>query len=104
MLEGQTPADLHSGREMGAEPCPSQSGEPDKRSYTRYLQHPQTEAVILEMLLDAFDHRITLDPTEVAPEEFHVESPGGLSPPGAPKTVHDPLESHGSRCSAVAMA
>src|SRR5262249_48613387 len=33
-----------------------------------------------------------------------VESPGGLSPPGAPKTVHDPLESHGSRCSAVAMA
>ena len=33
-----------------------------------------------------------------------VESPGGLSPPGAPKTVHDRLESHGSRCSAVAMA
>src|SRR5262249_36096584 len=30
-----------------------------------------------------------------------VESPGELSPPGAPKTVHDPLESHGSRCSAV---
>src|SRR6201997_798257 len=32
-----------------------------------------------------------------------VESPGGISPPGAPRTVHDPLESHGSRCSAVAM-
>ena len=31
-----------------------------------------------------------------------VESPGGISPPGAPRTVHDPLESHGSRCSAVA--
>src|ERR1700726_407421 len=31
------------------------------------------------------------------------ESPGGISPPGAPRTVHDPLESHGSRCSAVAM-
>ena len=31
------------------------------------------------------------------------ESPGGVSPPGAPRTVHDPLESHGSRCSAVAM-
>src|ERR1700736_3018774 len=28
------------------------------------------------------------------------ESPGGISPPGAPRTVHDPLESHGSRCSA----
>jgi hypothetical protein len=25
------------------------------------------------------------------------ESPGGVSPPG-PRTVHDPLESHGSRC------
>ena len=33
-----------------------------------------------------------------------VESRGGVSPPGAPKTVHDPGESHGSRCSAVAMA
>ena len=32
----------------------------------------------------------------------HVESPGGISPPGAPRTVRDPLESHGSRCSAVA--
>src|SRR5215472_601248 len=32
----------------------------------------------------------------------HVESPGGISPPGAPRTVHDPLESHGSRCSTVA--
>src|SRR5262249_20405314 len=25
--------------------------------------------------------------------EAHVESPGGISPPGAPRTVHDPLES-----------
>src|SRR6516165_4320980 len=33
----------------------------------------------------------------------HVESPGGISPPGAPRTVHDSLESHGSRCSAVAL-
>ena len=32
-----------------------------------------------------------------------VESPGGISPPGAPRTVHDLLKSHGSRCSAVAM-
>ena len=32
-----------------------------------------------------------------------VESPEGISPSGAPRTVHDPLESHGSRCSAVAM-
>src|SRR6266446_1002533 len=32
-----------------------------------------------------------------------VESPEGISPPGAPRTMHDPLESHGSRCSAVAL-
>ena len=29
------------------------------------------------------------------------ESPGGISPPGAPKTVREPLDSHGSRCSTV---
>jgi hypothetical protein len=31
------------------------------------------------------------------------ESPRGVSPLGAPRTVHEPLDSHGSRCSAVAM-
>jgi hypothetical protein len=35
--------------------------------------------------------------------EAIVESPGGISPPGAPKTVREPLDSHGSRCSAVSM-
>src|ERR1039457_401295 len=30
-----------------------------------------------------------------------VESPGGISPPGAPRTVREPLDSHGSRCSAI---
>ena len=43
-------------------------------------------------------------PTSIAEGDAHVESPGGISPPGAPRTVHDPLESHGSRCSAVAVA
>ena len=33
-----------------------------------------------------------------------VESPEGLSPSGAPRTVREPLDSHGSRCSAVSMA
>src|SRR4249919_1490250 len=32
-----------------------------------------------------------------------VESPEGLSPSGAPRTVLEPLDSHGSRCSAIAM-
>src|SRR5712672_3288058 len=31
------------------------------------------------------------------------ESPKGISPSGAPRTVREPLDSHGSRCSAVAM-
>jgi hypothetical protein len=32
------------------------------------------------------------------------ESPEGLSPSGAPRTVREPLDSYGSRCSAVAVA
>jgi hypothetical protein len=36
----------------------------------------------------------------VADDELD-ESPGGISPPGAPKTVREPLDSHGSRCSTV---
>ena len=35
--------------------------------------------------------------------DANVESPEGLSPSGAPRTVREPLDSHGSRCSAVAM-
>jgi hypothetical protein len=31
------------------------------------------------------------------------ESRGGISPPRAPRTVREPLDSHGSRCSAVAV-
>ena len=33
-----------------------------------------------------------------------VVSPGGISPAGAPRSVREPLDSHGSRCSAVSMA
>ena len=32
-----------------------------------------------------------------------VDKPGGVSPPGSPGTLHEPLDSHGSRCLAVAM-
>src|SRR5215468_6538679 len=32
-----------------------------------------------------------------------VEWPGGLSPPGSPRTVREPLDSYGSCCSAVSM-
>jgi hypothetical protein len=30
--------------------------------------------------------------------------PGGVSPPGAPRSVREPLDSYGSRCSAVSVA
>ena len=33
----------------------------------------------------------------------HVESRGGIAPPRAPRTVREPLDSYGSRCSAVAI-
>src|SRR5260370_27710757 len=34
----------------------------------------------------------------------NVESPGGLSPQGAPRSVREPLDSYGSQCSAASMA
>ena len=37
------------------------------------------------------------------PEILSVESRGGISPPRAPRHVREPLDSYGSRCSAVAM-
>src|ERR1700741_2049414 len=36
----------------------------------------------------------------ITASDVTVESPGGISPPGAPRTVREPLDSHGSRCSA----
>ena len=46
--------------------------------------------------------KLTRPSADIVATPADVESPGGISPPGAPRTVHDPLESHGSRCSAVA--
>jgi len=71
MLEGQTPADLHTGCEMGSEPLDRQSGEPDEGCYTWNLDRPQAKTMLVEMPLDAIDHRVTLNVTERAPEEFH---------------------------------
>ena len=41
-------------------------------------------------------------PASTASDE-NVESRGGISPPRAPRHVREPLDSYGSRCSAVAM-
>jgi len=48
MLECQTPADFYTRREMGAELCPLNSGETDKRGYIRDLDSPQAKAVFGE--------------------------------------------------------
>ena len=37
----------------------------------------------------------------LAASDVQDELPGGISPPGAPKTVREPLDSHCSRCSTV---
>jgi len=71
MLEGQTPADFHTGREMGTESCDCQSGETHKRRYIRDLDSPKAKAMVAEMLPDAIDHRVALNSTEATPEEFH---------------------------------
>ena len=71
MFEGQTPTDLHTWREMGDEPWDGQSGEADKRCHTWDLDRPQAKSVFTEMLLDAIDHRVALNPTQAAAEEFH---------------------------------
>ncbi len=71
MLEGETPADFHAGRETGAESWNCQSGEPDEGCYIRDLNGPQTKAVLTEMLLNAIDQRVALSSTEAIREEFH---------------------------------
>src|SRR5450759_4368273 len=44
------------------------------------------------------EHR---EPCESRGSRTVLGAPGGISPPGAPRTVREPLDSHGSRCSAV---
>src|ERR1700731_1419814 len=47
------------------------------------------------------DHCCTREETPANPEpSTYGESRGGISPPRAPKTVREPLDSHGFRCSA----
>ena len=70
------------------------------------VQQPNVQQLLPELArsIEFLDGHVRLD--LIANSEVfdaNVESPEGLSPPGAPRTVHDPLESHGSRCPAVAM-
>jgi hypothetical protein len=74
LLEGETPADFHAGRETDAESgsCQnSQSGETDERRDVPNLNGPKAKAVLAEMLPDAVDHRVALGSTEAAREELH---------------------------------
>ena len=56
--------------------------------------------VVLAMLLFYIE---VLKMARLARKTFMVEWPGGLSPPGSPRTVREPLDSYGSCCSAVSM-
>jgi len=55
MLEGQAPADFHTGREMGAESWDCQPGESDEGRNIRYFNSPQSKAVFAKMPLDAIN-------------------------------------------------
>ena len=59
-------------------------------------QHPKSSAI--HKLVGRLPHLPTCCITATDERD---ESPGGISPPGAPKTVREPLDSHGSRCSTV---
>src|SRR6266478_840091 len=68
------------------------------------LKGPQTIAGHLVRLLRCIGRARANPPTfECESEPEPVEWPGGLSPPGSPRTVREPLDSYGSRCSAVAI-
>jgi hypothetical protein len=77
MLEGQTPADFHTGCETGAESWNCQSGETDEGCHIRDFDGPQTKALFPKMLLDAVRQRVALDATEATGEVFH-NSPIGI--------------------------
>jgi hypothetical protein len=71
---------------------------PSYRAHPRLYLRGQTNSAVEWSLLDQqrtnFGRRLNR-------YAAIVESPGGISRPGAPRSVREPLHSHGSRCSAV---
>src|SRR5246127_1836064 len=63
----------------------------------------ENKVYVLPKHLDEKVAALHLDKLGVKLTPLSVESPGGLSPPGAPRSVREPLDSYGSRCSAVSM-
>jgi hypothetical protein len=49
------------------------------------------------------EERRARPPGERQAGDAESESRGGVSPPRAPRTVREPLDSYGSQCSALAM-
>ena len=87
-------------RTMDASACSSH----ESRSYDRLgcpsgLVSPELRANAMKTGTSAVRGK-----PERRPHGLDLESSGGISPPGALRTVHDPLKSHGSRYSAVAKA
>jgi len=103
------------------ESSPSDWANSEHNLGNAYLDRSQgSRAENLEAAIKAYEAALIVYTRDAFPEDWAqtqvklaevyqariegVESPGGVSPPGAPRTVHDPLESHGSRCPAVSMA
>src|SRR4029077_1482080 len=80
---------------------------PDERSGNRYVRPtdtaPHLDSTPERPSIDRADHRLAgvkLTVSRRYRTAAVVESPEGLAPPGAPRSVPEPLDSYGSRCSA----
>jgi hypothetical protein len=116
----KTPAASRKSRFIIIHPCSGTRPSRNTRTKASRVEPPQIEfgealvstrsgALLARLGRRAFPPRgplvgVDLSRPDLGGKAVRDESPEGVSPPGAPRTVHDPLESHGSRCSAVAMA
>jgi hypothetical protein len=70
-LRGKTPPDFDARREMSLERWNSQAHESDKRGLVDHFDGPESEAMPLEVRLDAFDDRIALSTRQDGGEVLH---------------------------------
>jgi hypothetical protein len=73
----------------GCFPIAAQAGDLPPLAY----QKPHQVSQFFDFVEEWLDTTVAVDADD--------ESPEGLSPSGAPKTVREPLDSYGSRCSAA---
>src|SRR5262249_15231933 len=71
MPRRETPTDFHRRREVGLERRLDQADKSHETGHVFALDHPRTEAMFLEMGLDAIDHGVGLLRRHGAWKEFH---------------------------------